>query len=473
MSEADTIGTLGGKIRIPRVIVLVAFDRLPRRHVRFSRINIMTRDRFQCQYCGDRPSRQELNLDHVVPRALGGRTTWENVVTSCVDCNRRKGGRTPVQAHMVLIRRPGAAALDAARPSDAHGRPPRRVAAVPERRRCLVLERRAAGVAREVSTLLRDPHTATPHARRASAPYVVALGGGKGGVGKTFLAANISAELARLGYRVAAVDTDLEGANLHTWLGVPRPATSLADFVAGRENDVDKLLIDTPVENLALISATQGHLTSAHPEGARRVDLLQGLRRLDRDVVVIDCGAGIHPAVIDYFLLGDDGILVLHPEPTSLENAYSFLRAVFYRRMHLAMLSHTVQERIQESLDQRNERGIRTPQDLLREVQATRLRGRAALRRDDARDAPEDRRERGDDRRGREARLRGAERVQELLRSRGRLRGLREPRRGGAPLARAAAAARRRRAAQRRGGLPEAHRAQARRVDRRRKRKVR
>ena len=179
----------------------------------------------------------------------------------------------------------------------------------------------------------------------------------------------MSAELARLGYRVASVDTDLEGANLHTWLGVPRPAASLADFVAGRENDVGKLLIDTPIENLALIAATQGHLTSAHPEGARRVELLQGLRRLDRDVVVIDCGAGIHPAVIDYFLLGDDGILVLHPEPTSLENAYSFLRAVFYRRMHLAMLSHKVQDRIAECMDQRNERGIRTPQDLLREVQ--------------------------------------------------------------------------------------------------------
>jgi flagellar biosynthesis protein FlhG len=206
--------------------------------------------------------------------------------------------------------------------------------------------------------------------RRTRGPYVVALGGGKGGVGKTFLAANISAELARLGYRVAAVDTDLEGANLHTWLGVPRPATSLADFVAGRENDVGKLLIETPIENLALISATQGHLASAHPEGSRRVELLQGLRRLDRDVVVIDCGAGIHPAVIDYFLLGDDGLLVLHPEPTSLENAYSFLRAVFYRRLHLAMLSHKVQDRIAECMDQRNERGIRTPQDLLREVQS-------------------------------------------------------------------------------------------------------
>jgi flagellar biosynthesis protein FlhG len=244
------------------------------------------------------------------------------------------------------------------------------VAPVPERRRCLVLERRAPGVASGGPCLQRHPPIAKPPARRARGPHVVALGGGKGGVGKTFLAANLAAELARLGLRVAAVDTDLEGANLHTWLGVPRPAASLADFVAGRESDVAKLLVETPVVNLALVAATQGHLTSAHPEGARRAELLQGLRRLDRDVVVIDCGAGVHPAVIDYFLLGDDGILVVHPEPTSLENAYAFLRAAFYRRMHLAMLSHSVQDRIAECMDQRNERGIRTPQDLLREVQA-------------------------------------------------------------------------------------------------------
>jgi len=104
--DAEAIGTPGGKIRIPRVIVLVAFDRLPKRHVRFSRINLMARDNFQCQYCGRRPHRAELNLDHVVPRSLGGRSTWENVVTSCVDCNRKKGGRTPRQAHVKLLRRP-------------------------------------------------------------------------------------------------------------------------------------------------------------------------------------------------------------------------------------------------------------------------------------------------------------------------------------------------------------------------------
>ncbi len=104
--DGEAIGTAGGRIRVPRVIVLVAFDRLPRRHVRFSRINLMARDNFQCQYCGDRPVRAELNLDHVVPRALGGRSTWENVVTSCVECNRQKGGRTPRQAGMLLRRRP-------------------------------------------------------------------------------------------------------------------------------------------------------------------------------------------------------------------------------------------------------------------------------------------------------------------------------------------------------------------------------
>ena len=104
--DAEAIGTSGGPIRIPRVIVLVAFDRLPKRHVRFSRINLMARDNFQCQYCARKPHRAELNLDHVVPRSLGGRSTWENVVTSCVDCNRRKGGRTPRQAHLKLRRKP-------------------------------------------------------------------------------------------------------------------------------------------------------------------------------------------------------------------------------------------------------------------------------------------------------------------------------------------------------------------------------
>jgi 5-methylcytosine-specific restriction endonuclease McrA len=105
-SEETSVGTSGGPVRLPRVIVLTTFDRIPKRHVRYSRINVFTRDRYTCQYCGANPPRSELNLDHVVPRSLGGKTTWENVVCSCVDCNRRKGGRTPQQARLRLQRRP-------------------------------------------------------------------------------------------------------------------------------------------------------------------------------------------------------------------------------------------------------------------------------------------------------------------------------------------------------------------------------
>lgn len=100
----DTIGLVGRVVRVPRVILLVAYDRVPRRHVRFSRFNIYARDRNTCQYCGHKFARNDLNLDHVVPRSQGGLSRWENVVCSCHACNRRKGGRTPEQAGMRLLR---------------------------------------------------------------------------------------------------------------------------------------------------------------------------------------------------------------------------------------------------------------------------------------------------------------------------------------------------------------------------------
>ena len=102
----DAVGTVDRRIRIPRVLVLVLYDRLPKSRVRFSRFNIYARDGDTCQYCGVRQPRANLNLDHVVPRSRGGTTTWENVVCSCVRCNLRKGGRTPDEAGMRLLRPP-------------------------------------------------------------------------------------------------------------------------------------------------------------------------------------------------------------------------------------------------------------------------------------------------------------------------------------------------------------------------------
>ena len=102
----DVIHTPRMVLKVPRVVVLQAYDRLPRREVRFSRQNIYLRDNFTCQYCGRSFARAQLNLDHVVPRSQGGRTSWENVVCSCVRCNLNKGGRTPAQAGLRLLSQP-------------------------------------------------------------------------------------------------------------------------------------------------------------------------------------------------------------------------------------------------------------------------------------------------------------------------------------------------------------------------------
>lgn len=102
----DWVATLHFHIAVPKIIRLLFYDRLPRSDVKFNRRNIFARDENRCQYCGKKFSTKELSLDHVIPRSLGGKSIWENVVCACVRCNVKKGGRTPDQAHMTLIRRP-------------------------------------------------------------------------------------------------------------------------------------------------------------------------------------------------------------------------------------------------------------------------------------------------------------------------------------------------------------------------------
>ncbi len=102
----DWIRTVRFDIAIPRIIRLAVYDKLPRQTVKFNRRNIYARDQNQCQYCGRSFSTSELSLDHVVPRSQGGKASWDNIVCACLDCNIKKGGRTPAQAHLKLIRRP-------------------------------------------------------------------------------------------------------------------------------------------------------------------------------------------------------------------------------------------------------------------------------------------------------------------------------------------------------------------------------
>ncbi len=102
----DHIHTVRLSLRIPKVLLLRSYDRLPIREMKFNRQNLFERDGFRCQYCNQTFLPKELNLDHVIPRDRGGKTSWENVVTSCIRCNSRKGNRLPHEAGMRLARRP-------------------------------------------------------------------------------------------------------------------------------------------------------------------------------------------------------------------------------------------------------------------------------------------------------------------------------------------------------------------------------
>jgi 5-methylcytosine-specific restriction endonuclease McrA len=100
------IQTIRFRLRVPEVVTLTTYDRLPVNVVTFSRRNVFKRDRYTCQYCGIQPGSEELTIDHVLPRSQGGSSSWENCVLACVECNARKADRTPEQAHMFLKKHP-------------------------------------------------------------------------------------------------------------------------------------------------------------------------------------------------------------------------------------------------------------------------------------------------------------------------------------------------------------------------------
>ncbi|HEY7725491.1 MAG TPA: P-loop NTPase [Anaeromyxobacteraceae bacterium] len=187
---------------------------------------------------------------------------------------------------------------------------------------------------------LVTPSPASPPRRRTPLPRkptrarrVVSVGGGKGGIGKSLVAANLGIELARAGRRVVLVDADLGGANLHTCLGMEQPRKSLSDFVEKRIARIEDVVVPTQVPNLGLIAGALDHLDAANPKYAQKMRLLRHLLALDVDYAILDLGAGTHLNVLDFFLVSDHGVLVLVPEPTAIENVYRFVKAAFWRRV--------------------------------------------------------------------------------------------------------------------------------------------
>jgi len=194
------------------------------------------------------------------------------------------------------------------------------------------------------------------------------IGGGKGGSGKSFLTANIGVCLSRLGAEVILVDADLGGANLHTLLGILPPFPSLSDFMRRRIPHLRDVLIATGIPNLQLITGAQDLLNAADSKNLQKRRVLRSIKALEGDYILVDLGGGNAVSVLDFFLMSDGGILVVTPEPTSIENTYRFLKSALYRKLRQSVSSHLVKSLIDAAMDGKNEMGIRNPHDLLREV---------------------------------------------------------------------------------------------------------
>lgn len=165
-------------------------------------------------------------------------------------------------------------------------------------------------------------------------PEIIVVGGGKGGVGKTCISANLAIEIARKGWRVIVVDGDLSCSNMEVILGL-HSECRLDDFFHQKGGkDLGAIVCETPYANLRVVPGTTGLLDVANPKFQQKAALMRELRRLDADLIIIDLDAGAHLNTLDFFLLTDTkGILVVTPEKTSIDNAFKFLRAALFRKI--------------------------------------------------------------------------------------------------------------------------------------------
>lgn len=170
-------------------------------------------------------------------------------------------------------------------------------------------------------------------AQEKPGPRIWAVGGGKGGVGKSVVSCNLGVLMASTGQRTLLVDGDLGAANLHTMLGAPDARNSLSDFMKGRFDDIRNAITGTGIENLDLVSGSRDS-SDAPSTGERQVErLVQAIKGLDYGLVIIDCAPGTGTPVLDLFLASTEGILVMTPEQTSVENLYRFIKCLLLRKV--------------------------------------------------------------------------------------------------------------------------------------------
>lgn len=168
---------------------------------------------------------------------------------------------------------------------------------------------------------------------KCSFPITLAIGSGKGGVGKTFVAVSLGVYTAEKGLKTVLVDMDIGGGNLHTFLGMNPPDTSLDDFFCRKEKSLNKFIKETSIPYLYFIPGIRKFYKSMSINNGSRENFLKQIRSISAEVVIIDLGAGTHLFTLDLFSLANRGIIVVTPDAASIENALRFLKCAFYRKI--------------------------------------------------------------------------------------------------------------------------------------------
>lgn len=166
---------------------------------------------------------------------------------------------------------------------------------------------------------------------------IFAIASGKGGVGKSVLSSSLGIALASAGEEVILVDADFGGANLHTCLGMLEPRFTLFDYYTLQKESLSDILLPTPVKNLRLISGACGALGLANPTREQKQLFMQDLKKLHADKILLDLGAGSSIDIIELFLLADEKIIVVTPQPTSLYEAFGFLKVCLLHELNNAL----------------------------------------------------------------------------------------------------------------------------------------
>jgi len=160
-----------------------------------------------------------------------------------------------------------------------------------------------------------------------------AVGGGKGGVGKSITTLLLGATLTRWGKKVIIVDADLGGSNIHTLAGIHKPSCTLADFMEKRTENISDIALDTQVKDLRVICGADDILGMANPKNSQTSRLLNNLKNLEADIILLDLGAGTSFSTMDFFLFAPHKIIILTPQATSIQNAYGFIKSCLFRKL--------------------------------------------------------------------------------------------------------------------------------------------